>query len=132
MPPYLHRQGFVPRSQDDFGDGGAFPEVHIAQYPLHMGEPGKVQSNLASALFTIVASSNSCACWHAQKSQAVVAVGVGADGGVDHTAIVKQNRGKQKVHASFSDLVEKRVDEVRAAKTIESHSYAPTSLAHTS
>lgn len=42
VPAYLHRQGFVPRSQDDFGDGGAFPEVHIAQYPLHMGEPGKV------------------------------------------------------------------------------------------
>lgn len=33
-PPYGHRQGFLPKKQSDFGDGGAFPEIHIAQYPL--------------------------------------------------------------------------------------------------
>ena len=33
-PPYGRRQGFVPRTQDDFGDGGAFPEIHIAQFPI--------------------------------------------------------------------------------------------------
>ncbi|CAB4314149.1 unnamed protein product [Prunus armeniaca] len=37
VPPYLKRQGFVPRKVEDFGDGGAFPEIHIAQYPLGMG-----------------------------------------------------------------------------------------------
>eukprot|EP00978_Attheya_sp_CCMP212_P029789 scaffold107036_cov31-Attheya_sp.AAC.1 len=30
---------FVPRSLKDFDDGGAFPEIHIAQYPRHMGNP---------------------------------------------------------------------------------------------
>ncbi|KAI6188860.1 SKP-1 protein [Aphelenchoides besseyi] len=34
VPPYGHRRGFVPRSAEDFGDGGAFPEIHIAQFPL--------------------------------------------------------------------------------------------------
>ncbi|KAK0604202.1 hypothetical protein LWI29_013100 [Acer saccharum] len=36
VPPYLNRQGFIPRKIEDFGDGGAFPEIHIAQYPLDM------------------------------------------------------------------------------------------------
>ncbi|XP_045584224.1 puff-specific protein Bx42 isoform X2 [Procambarus clarkii] len=39
-PPYGHRKGWLPRSQEDFGDGGAFPECHIAQYPLGMGKGG--------------------------------------------------------------------------------------------
>ena len=31
------REGFVPGSVEDFCDGGAFPEIHVAQYPLNMG-----------------------------------------------------------------------------------------------
>lgn len=50
-PPYGRRQGFVPRSNEDFGDGGAFPEVRQQQYPLGMGEPGASKQNvLARAL----------------------------------------------------------------------------------
>lgn len=30
---------FVPRSIADFDDGGAFPEIHVAQYPKNMGNP---------------------------------------------------------------------------------------------
>ncbi|GAB4828388.1 hypothetical protein Ancab_035386 [Ancistrocladus abbreviatus] len=37
VPPYLNRKGFVPRRNEDFGDGGAFPEIHIAQHPLGIG-----------------------------------------------------------------------------------------------
>ncbi|KAJ0960595.1 hypothetical protein J5N97_001520 [Dioscorea zingiberensis] len=37
VPPYGKRSGFVPRRLEDFGDGGAFPEIHVAQYPLGMG-----------------------------------------------------------------------------------------------
>merc|ERR1712212_821284 len=37
-PPYGHRKGWIPRSTDDFGDGGAFPECHVVQYPLGMGK----------------------------------------------------------------------------------------------
>jgi SNW domain-containing protein 1 len=36
-PPYGKRQGFTPRTVEDFGDGGAFPEIHVLQYPLNMG-----------------------------------------------------------------------------------------------
>lgn len=41
-PRYGQRKGFLPRTAEDFGDGGAFPEIHIAQFPLAMGvEAGK-------------------------------------------------------------------------------------------
>ena len=30
--------GFVPRAPEDFGDGGAYPEIHVAQYPLGLGK----------------------------------------------------------------------------------------------
>jgi hypothetical protein len=36
-PPQGKRKGWVPREVADFGDGGAFPEIHVAQYPLDMG-----------------------------------------------------------------------------------------------
>lgn len=32
IPPYGQRDNFVPRLVEDFGDGGAFPEIHVAQY----------------------------------------------------------------------------------------------------
>lgn len=37
IPPYGSRRNWKPRSNEDFGDGGAYPECHIAQYPLEMG-----------------------------------------------------------------------------------------------
>ena len=45
-PPQGQRKGWVPRSQADFADGGAFPEVHVAQYPLDMGRKGKSQTQV--------------------------------------------------------------------------------------
>lgn len=41
LPPEQRRSVklFVPRSLPDFDDGGAFPEIHVAQYPRHMGNP---------------------------------------------------------------------------------------------
>ncbi|XP_015920234.1 SNW domain-containing protein 1 [Parasteatoda tepidariorum] len=37
-PPYGARKGWVPRAVEDFGDGGAFPEIHVAQFPLGLGK----------------------------------------------------------------------------------------------
>lgn len=49
VPPYGQRQGFVPRAPGDFGDGGAFPEIHVAQYPLGMGRPAAKKKEAAAA-----------------------------------------------------------------------------------
>ena len=38
VPKYMERGGFIPTSDQDYGDGGAFPEIHIPQYPLSMGK----------------------------------------------------------------------------------------------
>ncbi|KAL6013492.1 hypothetical protein ACLOJK_003990 [Asimina triloba] len=44
VPPYGKRQGFVPRKPEDFGDGGAFLEIHVAQ--KIMSEEEKVSEEL--------------------------------------------------------------------------------------
>ncbi|KAF1830584.1 pre-mRNA-processing protein 45 [Decorospora gaudefroyi] len=46
-PPYGSRQSWRPKAPEDFGDGGAFPEVHVAQYPLEMGKKGTSSSSNA-------------------------------------------------------------------------------------
>lgn len=47
IPSYGSRQGWLPQGDDDFGDGGAYPEIHVVQYPYNMGKPqtSKTQSN---------------------------------------------------------------------------------------
>ncbi|KAG8461899.1 hypothetical protein KFE25_013918 [Diacronema lutheri] len=82
IPPYGERKGWKPRSQDDFADGGAFPEVHVAQYPLDMGRKGKAGSQ-------------------------VVALTTDGAGTVKYDAIARVGqRDSTKVYTSLSDLRE--------------------------
>ncbi|KAI3649790.1 hypothetical protein MP228_005422 [Amoeboaphelidium protococcarum] len=37
IPRYPNRADWKPEQQSDFGDGGAYPEIMLAQYPLNMG-----------------------------------------------------------------------------------------------
>lgn len=69
-PPYGKRKGFMPRALADFGDGGAFPEIPAAQYPLDMGK-------------------------NSQAQQKVVALQVDSDGRVAWDAIVKDKNKLQ-------------------------------------
>ena len=83
IPPVGQRKGFTPTGVDDFGDGGAFPEIHVVQYPLNMGKPGN-------------------------KSTAVVAVDVDDNGNVKFDAIVKQGANRSKIiQTSLDDIKEK-------------------------
>jgi SNW domain-containing protein 1 len=76
----------MPINPEDFGDGGAFPEIHIVQYPLDMGRPGV-------------------------KSTAVIAVNVDEKGQVSYDAIVKQGGNANKiVQTSLDDIKEKKSD----------------------
>jgi SNW domain-containing protein 1 len=80
-PPYGDRAGWRPRGQEDFGDGGAFPEIPVAQYPLDMGRKS-------------------------QSSSTALAVQVDAEGKVKYDAIARQGHNdKRIVHASFKDLI---------------------------
>ena len=55
----------------DFGDGGAFPEILLVQYPLGMGQKAKVSNALAKQ--------------------------VDADGKVKYDVLVRQGQNKDKV-----------------------------------
>lgn len=86
VPPYLHRKGFRPNKPEDFGDGGAFPEIHFAQYPLGMGR--KTNAN--------------------KPGQKTLPVTVDEHGNVTFDAIVKQNENASKiVYSQHRDLVPK-------------------------
>lgn len=90
-PPYGRRQGFVPRKVEDFGDGGAFPEIHVAQYPLDMGK--KEQRGDSKTL----------------------PLNVDKDGNIAYDAIVKQGQNASKVvHSQHSALVPKLHDVTEA------------------
>ena len=81
-PPYGKRSGWRPRSADDFGDGGAFPEILVAQYPLDMGRKGTASTSNA------------------------LAVQVDAEGKVKYDAIARQGHSENRiVHSSFKDLI---------------------------
>uniref|UniRef100_A0AAX7V2U8 SNW domain-containing protein 1 n=1 Tax=Astatotilapia calliptera TaxID=8154 RepID=A0AAX7V2U8_ASTCA len=83
-PPYGHRKGWIPRSLEDFGDGGAFPEIHVAQFPLEMGRKKKTSNALA--------------------------VQVDAEGKIKYDAIARQGQGKDKViFSKYTDLLPKEV-----------------------
>lgn len=80
-PPYSQRRGWVPRNVTDYGDGGAFPEIHVAQYPLEMGRKKDSTSN-------------------------ALAVQLGPDGKVKYDVIARQGHSKDKiVYSKLSDLL---------------------------
>lgn len=85
VPPYLKRAGFVPRRVEDFGDGGAFPEIHVAQYPLDMGRSKSSNPGLK-----------------------ILPVTVDAKGNLAYDAIVRQGENAKKiVHSKHTDLIPK-------------------------
>jgi SNW domain-containing protein 1 len=90
IPSYPNRGGknskFVPINSDDFGDGGAYPEINVVQYPLGMGKPGNKSSN------------------------ALVSVDVNDKGEVQYDAIVKRGNGNKIVHTTLNDIKEKPGD----------------------
>lgn len=80
-PAYGLRTGWRPRSPDDYGDGGAFPEVPVAQYPLDMGRKSASSSN-------------------------ALAIQVDAEGKVKYDSIARQGHNdKRIIHTSFSSLI---------------------------
>ncbi|XP_028409774.1 SNW domain-containing protein 1-like [Dendronephthya gigantea] len=81
-PPYGQRRNWIPRTQEDFGDGGAFPEIHVAQFPLDMG---KTRNKGTSSALPVTLDS---------------------EGRVKYDALVRQGHSKDRVvHSRFQDLI---------------------------
>ncbi len=84
VPPYPRRKGFVPRRQEDFGDGGAYPELPLLQYPRDMGRPDEARGGKT------------------------LAVSVDIDGSVSYDAILRQGaRANKVIHSGHKALVPK-------------------------
>lgn len=88
-PPYGQRRGWIPRSVEDFGDGGSFPEIHVAQYPLGMGKPNtEAEKTTSNAL----------------------AVQLDAEGKIKYDVLARQGHAKDKiVYSKFTDLLPKEI-----------------------
>uniref|UniRef100_A0A0D9WNA9 SKI-interacting protein SKIP SNW domain-containing protein n=1 Tax=Leersia perrieri TaxID=77586 RepID=A0A0D9WNA9_9ORYZ len=82
-PPYGRRSALAPRRKEDFGDGGAFPEIHLAQYPLDMGRRGDGTSS----------------------NNGVLSLTVVGNGRVAFDAVVRQ--GEKTVYSSPDDVLPK-------------------------
>lgn len=78
----------MPRTPEDFGDGGAFPEIHIAQFPLGMGKDN--QRGVASSK--------------------TLALQYDDEGKLRFDALVKQG-GNKIVHSRLADTKAKYIDE---------------------
>eukprot|EP01023_Acetabularia_acetabulum_P041847 TRINITY_DN4099_c0_g1_i1.p1 TRINITY_DN4099_c0_g1~~TRINITY_DN4099_c0_g1_i1.p1 ORF type:complete len:541 (-),score=121.71 TRINITY_DN4099_c0_g1_i1:776-2398(-) len=85
LPAYGQRtKGFLPRKAEDYGDGGAYPEIHIQQFPLNMGKEG------------------------AGKTGKTLSLTVAEDGTVSYDAIMRYGRDpNQIVYTKHKDLVPK-------------------------
>lgn len=102
---------FVPRQLADFGDGGAFPEIHVAQYPRHMGNPhllkrnqqqqqsgGNSKSNSSNTSQMVVVAA-------VATSKAIVNVEVDETGDISYDAIVKGGTNSDKlVYTKLEDM----------------------------
>ncbi|CAL8087293.1 unnamed protein product [Calicophoron daubneyi] len=85
-PPYGHRKNWIPRNPEDFSDGGAFPEIHIPQYPLGMGEERSTSNALA--------------------------VKTDRDGRIRYDELVRQGHSKDRIiYSKFSDLLPKTIED---------------------
>ncbi|KAJ2817746.1 mRNA splicing protein, partial [Coemansia furcata] len=80
IPPYGQRIGWVPKTASDFGGGGAYPEIHVLQYPQGMGKK-QTKSNALSKQ-------------------------VDGDGNTSYAALANYGRRENEtVHSQFKDLV---------------------------
>ena len=93
---------FVPRSLTDFADGGAYPEIHVAQWPRHMGNP-HVKKRQAST--TTDGKGAAIVRGTQSTSRSIVNVEVDADGQVSYDAIVKGGtNADKKVYSRHEDM----------------------------
>ncbi|KAG7355826.1 SKIP/SNW domain containing protein [Nitzschia inconspicua] len=92
-----HKKLFVPRALADFDDGGAFPEIHVAQYPRHMGNPHLKKKSAASGGITSAGGQ--------PVSRAIVNVEVDKNGEISYDAIVKGGTNADKtVYSRYEDM----------------------------
>lgn len=96
---------FVPRSTADFDDGGSFPEIHVAQFPLHMGNPHLEKRSNATPTAGGKGGGAPRPGSHAIITRDVLSATVDATGKVSYDAIVTGGTNSdKKVYSKHADL----------------------------
>jgi SNW domain-containing protein 1 len=106
-PPYGARAGFVPRRPEDFGGGGAFPEVHVAQYPLDMGRPDR-RGGAAGGAGGIASGAGGA------RAGQTLALTVTADGDVSYDAIARRGANANKTIATGHAALVPKLEQLNA------------------
>jgi SNW domain-containing protein 1 len=89
VPAYGKRSDFVPQEVKDFGDGGAFPEINIIQYPLGMGRQKTMGSDLSET----------------------IPLQTDRDGKIRYDLVLQQKEDSKKIyHTSLKDMTEQDMD----------------------
>jgi len=88
IPVYGSRRGWTPKCEADFNDGGAYPEIHIVQFPLNIGKPNNVKSSSNALIKTL-----------------------DIDGNIAYSDTVasRGHNNKRIVHSKITDLIPKEI-----------------------
>ena len=85
IPKYGERKNWIPRCDADYGGGGAYPEIHVAQYPLDMGRKPSKKSNALPVQYD-------------------------AEGNIKYDAILRQSSDRNKIiYSKLQDLLPSEV-----------------------
>ena len=78
----------MPKSDADYADGGAYPEIHIVQYPMGLGKPSNTKSSSNALIKTL-----------------------DIDGNIAYSdTVARQGHfGKRIVHSKITDLIPKEI-----------------------
>ncbi|TPX46847.1 hypothetical protein SeMB42_g02691 [Synchytrium endobioticum] len=93
IPPYGQRKGWIPKSLVDFSDGGAFPEIHVAQFPLDMGR--KKASATGSGISSVR---------NGQTNGGTVPLTTDSTGKLRYDAVIRKG-GQSGMQTAFKDMV---------------------------
>ncbi|GAM23348.1 hypothetical protein SAMD00019534_065230 [Acytostelium subglobosum LB1] len=98
IPSYGQRKGWKPTSVDDYGDGGAYPEIHTSQFPLDMGrKKGSSTKGAAGA-----ANNNK----PTSTSKEIIQLGVDSSGRVKYEDVLGIDKNKI-LYSQYTDLIPK-------------------------
>ncbi len=81
--------------------GGAFPECHVAQYPLDMGRPDKRGAGAGGGSA-------------GGKSSQTLALTLNADGDINYDALVRQGENRNKIVATGHKAIVPKLDQLNA------------------
>ena len=101
VPTYGNRQGWKPRTANDYDDGGAFPEIHLPQFPLGMGEK--------------------------KTSSSIIPLNIDSEGKINFGAVLGIH-DKKVVYSSARDLIEREPDEDDLVRPGEEEEMETTAL----